>query len=97
MSAQKHSNTSPRRSIQRKTPLGTMRTPSRPSGLYSRSTSCFPRVRDDLLCDRNNATKVAAVNDKVGGCALRYNAGVVDRVDGRDLGDDRRDGKRWQR
>ena len=51
---------------------------------------------NDLLCDGDNATKVAAVNDKVGGRALRYDARVVDRVDGRDLGDNRRDGKRWQ-
>ena len=70
--------------------------PSRPSGLYSHSTSCFPRVRDNLLCDHNNATKVTAVNDKVGGRALHYNAGVVDHVDGRDLGNDQHDGKHWQ-
>lgn len=74
-----------------------MRTPSGPSGLYYCLVSCIPGAGSDLLCNGDDATKVTSVNDEVGGRALRYNARVVDRVDGRDLRDDGCNGKCWQR
>ena len=96
-SAQKHSSMRPRRSIQPKIPLGTMRTPSGPSGLYYCSVPCILGAGNNLLCNRDNTTEVTGVNGEVGGRALRYNTRVENRVDGRDLGDDGYNRKCWQR
>lgn len=53
------------------------------------------RSRGGLLCNCNNATEIAGVNDEVRRRMLRYDTRVEDRSDERDLGDDGGDGERW--
>jgi hypothetical protein len=96
MRTQKHSSMRPCHSIHPRTPLGTMQAPSRPSGLYCCLVSCILGVGSNLLCDCDDATEVTGVNNEVSGCGLRYNARVVDCVDGRDLGNNGCNGKCWQ-